>query len=289
MPKTTTKTPTQPQTTALAKDAEADFKKLKKRLLAIPLEELKPVSVDCQVSCAIALGVVQHAQAEPLRSRLKNLSKSGEFNDACVDELPIAARAAWYARHRYLLDEAAKTEAKVSLALLDQASALKSRMLRCAEYHLSAHPSEAPVLAAIRVGSGYQDLANDLLALSELYKRQKAELSHDKRNYGAQDAAQAKTLAHQLLEELSQGHVERQGDWGEMQKRAWHLLSRTYGEVARAARFLLGEERGAELFPSLVGASRAAKASKASKDDAEDENEGPSSGSRAEKQARDNG
>lgn len=277
MPKTTPKT--QSQTTPMAKDAEADFKKLKKRLMAIPPAELKPVSVDCQVSCAIALGVVQQAQAEPLRSRFKNLSKSGEFNDACVDELPTAARAAWYARHRFLLDEATKSEAKISIALLDQATALKSKMLRCAEYHLSAHPTEGPVISAIRVGSGYHDLANDLVALSELYKRKKSELSHDKRNYSPQDAELAKSLAHQLLEELAQGHADQPGDWGEMQKRAWHYLYRTYNEVARGGRFLLGEEEGAEKFPSLITASRAPRGSTSSKNDGDNENEGPSSAS----------
>lgn len=96
-----------------------------------------------------------------MRTRLARLAKSGEYDDSCVDELAAAAQAAWYARHRCLLETATRSEAQVPLTMVEAAFALRSRMLRLADYWLLDDEAAAAELNAIRIGTGYQDLAND--------------------------------------------------------------------------------------------------------------------------------
>jgi hypothetical protein len=237
--------------------AEADFKAIEPRLKILPRDQLVAPNVDVQTAASVALGVARFLASEGVRKRFKNLAKSGEYDDSCVDDLPPVARAAWFARHSLLESTGTESTALLPVPLVDEATALRTRMFKCAEYHLGDDPAEAKRLSVIRAGQGYQDLANDLLGLSKMFARRKSDLAADKKSYRAFDAASAKKLANQILELLGVSGSEEQRRWTEMQNRAWTLLLQVYEEVARGGRFLYAHDEPDSLFPSLVAAARA--------------------------------
>lgn len=238
--------------------AEAAFQSLGATFAEMPRDVLFPINVDVQVAAVFALGVSRFASEEGVRTRFSQLAKSGEYDDSVVDWLAPAAQAAWYARHRYLLETATRSEAQLPAALVDVAFALRGRMLRLAEYWLSDDLEAAAELAAIRIGSGHQDLANDLVALAALCDRHQPLLSQDKKLYQAGDTALAKQLAGEILERLGASATAEQSKWLTAQARAWTFLARTYEEVRRGGRFLFPNQEGEERFPSLVSVARAA-------------------------------
>lgn len=236
--------------------AEADFKALEPRLKKLARDQLDAPNVDVQEAATIALRVCRLFKNKEVRQRFANLKKSGEYDDSCVDDLPAVARAAWFARHKVLESTGTEMEARLPLAILDEAEALRRRMLKCAEYHLGDDPFESNLLAVIRSGQGYHDLANDLLGLSRVFTRRKADLAADKKNYRASDAGAAKKLGNTILELLGGSGSDDRRSWVEMQSRAWTLLLRVYGEVVRGGLFLYAREAPEVMFPSLVAAAR---------------------------------
>lgn len=242
--------------------AEADFRVVEPRLFLIPRHILVTPNVDVQIAATFAIGLSRTLQADSVRKRFRNLTKCGEYDDRCVDELPVVARAAWYVRHKVLLGQATRSEAQLPLSLVEQATTLRARMLKCVEYHLGDHPEEAATIAALRAGQGYQDLANDLLGFADMYERRRDEIAHDKRAYRSTDAAGARRLAGQILSLLGAQGSPEQGRWVDLQSRAWTLLLQVYDEVRRGGRFLFARENPDTMFPSLVAVARAGAASK---------------------------
>lgn len=236
--------------------AESAYREIEPRLQALPREKLVVVNVDMQAAAVFALGVSDIVLHPEVRPRLARLAAASEFDDRHLDDLPRVALAAWFARHRFLRMTAIRSEVQVPEAVFNEASALRARMLRLLEYWMTEDPVVLADLAAIRAGTGYQDLANDLIALSELHGRFSDVLSQDRKLYQAGDAAGAVRLAGTILRCLGAAATAEQNEWAAVQPRAWTLLLDTYEEVRRAARFLLGREMGDGRFPSLVLASR---------------------------------
>ena len=153
---------------------------------------------------------------------------------------------------------------KVSLGLLQEASALRTRMLAVCEYFLGDQPEHAAELRDIRQGQGYQDLADDLARLAALYEREDAVVRQDTKYYRAGDDKQARTLAARILAEVAASAPTAAADTRggkvpaarEAAYRAFAVLAHCYEEVAAAGRYLLRHEGGAELFCSLYSAGR---------------------------------
>jgi hypothetical protein len=238
-------------------DAEKAFKALGPRLAAIPRDTLAVVNVDMQLAAVFALGVSRVVTEPAVRARFASLAKGGEYDDACVDDLGPVAQAAWYARHRFVLASATRTEARLSIPLLEEATALRGRMLKLVEYWLSDDGVLGAEIAAIRTGTGHQDLANDLIALGALFERHGKTLAQDRKLYDASNATTANRLAGEILQQLGAAATQEQNEWAAMQPRAWTLLFETYEEVRRGGRFLFADERGEERFPSLIVVGRA--------------------------------
>lgn len=236
--------------------AESAYREIDPRLQALPKEKLVVVNVDMQVAAVFALGVSEIVQHPAVRPRFARLAKASDFDDQHVDALSKVALAAWFARHRFVMTTATRSEVQVPEATFTEASALRARMLRLLEYWMTEDAAVLGELAAIRQGTGYQDLANDLIALSALHGRFGETLSQDKKLYQPGDAASAARLAGTILRHLGLAATADQNEWAAVQPRAWTLLLETYEEVRRAARFLLGREMGDARFPSLVLASR---------------------------------
>ncbi len=239
-------------------EAEAAYRKLEPRLAAIPRDALAPLNVDLQVASVFVLGVARFVTEPSLRARFAKLAKTGEYDAACVEDLGPAAQAAWYARHRLLLANALRSDARLSAALVDEAVALRSRLLKLADYWLGDDIALAAEITAIRAGTGHQDLANDLIALAALLKRNKSEVSQDKKLYRATDIATANRLGGAILEELGAAATAEQSEWAAAQPRVWTHLANTYAEVQRGGLFLFANDRGDERFPSLIAVGRSA-------------------------------
>lgn len=245
-------------------EGEAAFAAVEAKLLALPSDNLSYVNVDVQVAAVTARGVARAITNDAaLKARFEALAAAKEFDLNNLTNLETAALAAWFARHRLLLASATESEAQLPASLVADAMGLKARMMRVAEYHLGDHATAGPIVAAIRAGAGYMDLANDLIALARLYKTYKKLLEHDKKDYQAADQTTAAKTGDQIVSLLG-GSTPEQRKWADLQARAWTMLNHAYAEVREAGRYLKRNDADVEsAFPSLVAAARA-ESSKAS-------------------------
>jgi hypothetical protein len=248
-----------PEPTDYAAAGETAFAAIETRLLALSNDSLNNVIVDVQIAAITALAVAHAIDADTaLRARFEALARVKEFDLPRLDGLATTALAAWFARHMYLLASATHTEAQLPASLVATATTLKTRMMRVAEYHLSDHPVAGRIVTAIRAGTGYMDLANDLVALARLYRTHTDLLEHDKKDYQAADQGLAAQTGDQILKLLG-GNTPDQRTWADRQARAWTLLNTDYAEVCAAGRYLKRGDGDVDLaFPSLITASRAA-------------------------------
>jgi hypothetical protein len=248
-----------PEPTDYAAAGETAFASLETRLVALSNDSLDNVIVDVQIAAITALAVARAVDADAvLRARFEALAKVDEFDLSKLDGLATAALAAWFARHMYLLASATRTEAQLPVSLVATATTLKTRMMQVVEYHLGDHPVAGRIVAAIRSGTGYMDLANDLVALGRLYRDYVGLLEHDRKGYQAADQGLAAQTGDQILT-LLKGSAPEERKWADRQARAWTLLKSDYAEVSAAGRYLKRHDSDVETaFPSLIAASRAA-------------------------------
>ena len=267
---TASKSGQKPSNTDHVAAGEKAFAAIEARLLALPSDRISAVTVDVQVAAIIVLGVANAIAADTaLRARFEALAKVKEFDLAKLDGLATVAHAAWFARHMYLLTNATSTEAQLPGSLVATATGLKTRMMRVVDYHLGDHPVAGPLVTAIRAGTGYMDLANDLVALARLYKAYAHLLEHDRKDYQSMDQGLAAQTGDQILTLLG-GSTPEQRKWVNLQARAWTLLSGDYAEVFAAGRYLKrGDGYVENAFPSLIAAARAASAKPAAAEQSE--------------------
>jgi hypothetical protein len=231
------------------------------RLNALSAERLERPRGDVELVAAGALRVARSAGEPPLRARFRALPPS-EFDPECLDLLEPLAWALWHV-HRAQRAPAATTAAAaavVPVELVEAATELERRMQNCVEYHLADHPEAGPTVAFLRAGTGYRDLAGDLLGYAELYRTHREELRHDRKHYREGDADEAVRLATRLFEALALGQGgDRHGL--ALRDRAWTLFARAYDEVAATGRWLLRRESGAaSTFPTLRALGRSTPA-----------------------------
>ena len=243
--------------TGIAQDA---FESLRGEIEALPGDDTDAVRVNVQLAAAIAHSVAVRDR-EPARSKeLARLERGGFYDVARVDRVAQLALAAWFAHARQLSRIAVATGAAVPEAVLKDAQQRKARMFRVLEYWVGDDPEIEVELAAIRTGTGYQDLANDLEALAELYQREgvREAIAGDGKNYRADDVAAARKNVQAIFAGLGLAEDSDAKTWTDNTARAWTLLSREYEELRRCGTFIFGQsEDVSETYPSLVAAVRA--------------------------------
>lgn len=241
--------------------AEQAFNQLLPELQALPAHRLQPVRVELQLTAAIAYSVAQRDQAEARRNQLALVSQGTIFSLAILDRLPTIALAAWHARRKQVEAVAAASSARVPEDTLKEAQATRTRMLRVLTHYFEDHPEHGKRVTMIRAGSGYLDLANDLLSLAECYETPdiKSVVSQDPMHYRNTDPATARQLAQQLFHCLgltSEGEATR---WTDLAQRAWTLLLQNYEALQAAGQLVFRNAENVEVsYPSLVTAVRAA-------------------------------
>jgi hypothetical protein len=228
---------------------------VKPLLLALPADEIETPRLDLELAALTALNVARLVHEPSLLERFRAMP-AAEIDREAVDRLEPFAWAAWHAHRAHQIAARSSSAAVVPVALAEAATELERRMQRCVEYHLADHPEAAAKVAFLRAGTGYRDLAGDLMGYAELYRDYVDELRHDRKQYRVGDADEAVRLATQLFETLAfaQGGV---GQALSVRDRAWTLLLRCYDEVAATGRWLLRHEPKVDAyFPSLHSAGR---------------------------------
>jgi hypothetical protein len=243
-------------THAIDPDASrAAFEGLRARLDGLAADEFIAVNVDVG-QAAIAAAAVGRAVKEPEVRAWFGKLPAELFDMADVDALEDAALAAWYARVQQARAQVSATEVRVPVALIDDATGVKRRMLKVASYYLEDDPDGAAEVADIRQGTGYADLARDLQRLAALYEQHAATFASDRRYYRAADRAEAGRLANEIVRALGEASADDHATWTDYVARAWTLLLAIYGEVSAAGRWLYRREDAERRFPSLYRVAR---------------------------------
>ncbi len=240
-------------------EARKAFERLESALKGLSPGELVAPRVDVQRAAAIAFSIAVRDGGAERRAKFVKLAEAGFFEIAALDELRTRALAAWYARAEQVRISSLSSDAKVPEPVLRDAMELRGRMLRMLGYFFDDDAELGPEIAVIRRGSGYQDLANDLLAMADLYERDtvRAVVTRDPKNYREGDVASARTYAQTIFRALGLAESDDAQRWASNTQRAWTLLLRGYEETRAAAGVLFQDEDLSLSYPSLVAAARA--------------------------------
>ncbi|MBX3199404.1 MAG: hypothetical protein KF894_14820 [Labilithrix sp.] len=239
--------------------ARAAFELLRPTLEAMPREGLTPIRLDVQLAAAIAHSVGIRDGAEPRRTRLQAVAKSGLFDLADFDRLPNVALAVWHARQQQQRTGALSSEAVVPVVIVKDAQAVRGRMLRVLEHYFDDDAEVGPRLLAIRSGGGLQDLANDLEQLADLYEEDDVRpvIIQDTKHWRNEDGASARRFAQAIFRGLGLGTTGDAAQWADLTQRAWTLLDALYADVRATGRFVFRKDEDVEItYPSLVAATR---------------------------------
>lgn len=239
--------------------AKGILAKLMSRLMAYPQDKVLVPRLDV---AAAALGALAaHAlatQAKGLHQRFELLASAGEFK---MSNLEMLRDAAFVALYTYAQAEAAgafETDVQVPVSIYTDATTREARMQELCEYKFGRDPQIKPLLDLLRPGTGYRDVAGDLLGYADIYDLRPAQVASDTTNFDPTDASEARRLAGEIYACLIKGMSPQALEAYDLLLRAWTLLSEVYTEVQSVGLFLLRRDPDrASRFPSLYSAGRA--------------------------------
>lgn len=238
--------------------AKAALASMRPRFDALAPDKLAVPRLDVRAAALGALGAHAFAtQHAPLHARFEKLDGAGEFRIENLERLRDAAFVVLLAHAQAEEAGAFATDVKVPVALVEEAMDVERRMQELLEYRFKKDPEIAPLLAVLRPGTGYRDLAADLLGYAEIYERRTQEVASDTTNYRPTDLADARRLGGEIFAHLSASMSPKARDAYELLRRAWTLLLEVYAEVSETGRWLLRyDPRREERFPSLFAVGR---------------------------------
>jgi hypothetical protein len=230
-------------------------------------------SIDKAIIHAASVG--RMVKQPEVRARFAGLP-AGEFDQQRVDLLETTSLAAWHVTVSRSSATVQTSGTRISESDIEAGMLLKQRMIKVIEYHVGHVGEVNTELGSIRDGTGYLDMANDLMRLGALYQRYIAEISGDTRHYRAEDREDAGRLAHAVHQVLGDGRDTDARYWNGYLPRAWSLMVVTYDEVSAAGRWLYRHENGELRFPSLYAIGRQRR-SRRPDEDGPDGNDGDDS------------
>ncbi len=176
------------------------------------------------------------------------------FDPVCLTRLKPLALTLWHMTTEAETAAVQETQVRVPVALVNQALALRTKLLSLVEYYLGDVAAVAAEVVSIRSGTGYFDTASDLTRLARLVEDNRVVLQEDRKHYDAGDSALALRLAKQIIDELgSSGEAK---DWEARQAKVWALLYAYYTDIYDTGRYVFRNKPTAERFESLAQASR---------------------------------
>jgi hypothetical protein len=233
---------------------QAAYHHLLPALLAIPPEQVVKPRLDIATAGSLVLGAMPALAAYVDQMKALPLT-----SNTLVEELPERAMAMLHAQALYV----GAVRAPSSLpALAERGATLRNQLLRAADLLIAfGVPLEDPV-AAIRTGTGYQDLAMDLLVLAHLF-RQNWSAAKGATPVTSELLDETATLGDQILTALGERDrdAESPDETTDLRDRAYTHFLESYDEVRRALAYLCRQREDAEaILPSLFAASRKRKA-----------------------------
>ncbi len=214
--------------------AERAFERVKPELEALPPADFTAMNIDVVSATSSVLGVAD--RIVEYRDRLAELP---EYDIRNVDGLVDYATAAWYVFVTNLGD--AKPEQFSSL--LEECTALRARLLNWAEPLAAEDYFDEEAVAKIKDGSGYKDVASDVVALVGLY-RGKWTLVENLCSVTEADLDRGAQIGPYLFAMVSKREQKpvRPGLDSQRVRAAWTLLDRAYDQCRRGLNFLLWKE-----------------------------------------------
>ena len=129
--------------------------------------------------------------------------------------------------------------------------------MKLLEYYFDDHSEIQHQLASIREGSGYLDMAQDLIKIATLAEAHDEVLNVDTRHYRSSDRADAHRIASRIHEELDAQSPEKLKRLQDQLNRAWTLLVLSWNETCLAGQLLFRKDQDArERFVSAYTLGR---------------------------------
>lgn len=235
-------------------EGEAALTQIGEELAALRADELLPIRVDVVRAATIVLGT--WPTLATLRPRI--VDELPCFSIERFDRLPAYALATWYAHLLSLPPDSPENPVK---PLLDEAHTLRESLLVGAEGLAHFGLLDAKRVAAIRSGLGNIDVANDLGALSALYREAGPAIA-GKTPVTAAQVDRAAALGPALLIALGVRDHDAKlpaapGALADQRNRAFTLFARAYDQCRRAVTYLRWDEGDADTYaPSIYGYRR---------------------------------
>jgi hypothetical protein len=217
-------------------------------------------TVDPGTALAAAKTVGDSLAEKKTRARFDALPEE-EINRGLVDAHASLREAASAAAAAYQSADNAEGDALVPAASVQVLTDIRTRTYSLIDYHLGEDPEVARELTVIRAGSGYKDLANDVVALLGLTAKHLSVVKHDKKNYRAEDAVNGPVH----VEIVREARLKGQRPATKKAARAWalafHALRQAHDEVTTVGRFIDRRRSDVgERWPSLfVNVKRSGK------------------------------
>lgn len=218
----------------------AAFDKLKGRWLTLTSLEVVTLNADLDLAATAGLVLVDRAR-KPGRLELFEGLAPKYIEKGLVEHLELACEAAQHVVVESVKEEAVVTGFKVEALVVDRATLVRRRMLKCASYNLEGNEPAEKEIADIRLGSGYLDQARDLSRLAAMYGAHHAVLSTDKKNYVATDAAEAVELAQKIRDQY-RASQSTENLYVAMRPKAFTEIQRLYNEVRATAEFIFRDK-----------------------------------------------
>lgn len=201
-------------------NAKAAYFELKSTLDAIPHDRIRDPRIDMQKAAVHAFGLTERDRAESRFAGFQKLALAKVIKPEPLERYAQAAVATWYARQQQVRF-AAHSQGLVPAATVERAGEAKGRMLKVVSHYFGDHPVYGVDIAAIRAGNGYQDTANDLQQLADLYEIPEvaAVVTRDPAHYRDTDVADARALAGAIFRALG-FETKEAAEWTERVRRA---------------------------------------------------------------------
>ncbi|HEU4411530.1 MAG TPA: hypothetical protein VFS43_40165 [Polyangiaceae bacterium] len=234
-------------------EAAGAYERVRPDLDAMPAEAVGRITANVTTAAATVFGALPVIEA--MGEDIKGLP---HIDHPLLGKLRDYALALYYVG--VIVMHAGGGKAAIN-ALMGEAMPLRARLLTSAETLAAYDLVDAQRVASIRAGAGQLDTANDLTALSQLF-RSGGDALFSNVPVTRAEIDRAAELGLQLLAALGRRMVGTDGEglpsrYEDDRARAFRLVVRSYDEGRRAVTFLRWREGDADLLvPSLFAAKR---------------------------------
>lgn len=247
------------------------FDALLPRMHDLSEDEIASITINVETAAMAVLSIATSLKEDKELSARFHSLPNDEFDHDHLDELDRISWATIHAHKAAAEARSRSSSATLPADLVARAGALEQRMQRCCEYYLTDHPVAGPSVEHLRKGTGYRDLAHDLLGYAALYRDYDDIVSTDKKYYREGDVEDAVSIGEQIIELLGGGWNNEDQETLDNYVRAWTLLRRSYNEVRDTGHWLLRRDPALarQRLPALAVLGRIATSGSA--DAAEDD------------------